>query len=147
MTLKDLKNKPKIFVPCMASQCPKAKHCLRQVVDELEKNEEPMISVVNPRWLDKQTGEGCKLYISSEPIKRARGFKRTVRAIPSGDLPSFRSKMIAYMGYKRFYQCKRGEVLLYPKEEEFLVKLAQRYNVFLDEYFDDYDEVFNWTNV
>ena len=48
------------------------------------------------------------------------------------------------MGYKRYYQARRGEILLTQDEEKLIVKLAKQFGVQLEEYFDGYEYTYSW---
>lgn len=140
----DTSGMPKAFTVCNVAGCPLSKTCLRCIMyPTVASKEKPYIEVINPEWVAAQKGQ-CRMYLKNERVRRARGFMRTIRAIPTGHINSFRTLGISKMGYKRYYQARRGEILLTPAEEEIVIKLANRFGVKLDEYFDGYTYVLLW---
>lgn len=140
----DTSGMPKAFTVCNVTGCPLSETCLRHIMyATVASKEKPYIEVINPEWVAAQKGQ-CGMYLKNEKVRRARGFMRTIRAIPTGHINSFRTSAISRMGYKRYYQTRRGEILLTPTEEAIVIKLANHFGVKLDEYFDGYSYVLLW---
>lgn len=140
----NLEEMPTMFGLCNQSECPHASTCLRHVVyPAVAKQRGAFINLLNPVWLAAQKN-GCSQYLKSEKVRRAYGFIRTLKAIPSGQLDNFRWKAILRMGRKRYYQARKGEVMLTEAEAQMIIKLANQCGVKLDEYFDRYKHVLLW---
>ena len=140
----DLSGMPKVFGLCHVTTCPYAETCLRHLAYPIiAARKEPFIETINPEWFSIQKGK-CKFYLKNEKIRRARGFVRTARAIPAGHMGVFRARAIGQMGYKRYYQARRGEILLTQDEEKLIVKLAKQFGVQSEEYFDGYEYTYSW---
>lgn len=140
----NLSEMPKLFNLCNQTECPCAGTCLRQILyPEIAGREQPLLDMINPVWAAKQK-KPCKYYLKNEKVRRARGFKCTTRAIPSGSISSFRSSAIHRIGYKRYYQGRRGDILLTPEEEAVIIRLAKKYGVQRECYFDSYEYVLVW---
>lgn len=140
----DLSTMPRSFGMCNQTECPLANTCLRHLAYTAIGEDRPFIKTTNPKWMAQQKG-ACSLYLSNQPARRARGFIRTVKAMPTGKAESFRLSAIGKMGYRRYYQCRKGEILLTKDEEDFIISLAKRYGVVLDDYFDKHEEVLMWS--
>lgn len=140
----DLNEMPFTFGMCHLTECPHATTCLRQVVYSHANANRMFVNTLNPQWLEAQKGQ-YKCYLKSEKVRRAFGFIRTIRAIPSGTVGSFRATLMNRMGRKRYYQTRKGEIMLTEAEEQMIVKLANKYGVTLDEYFDRYKYVLLWS--
>lgn len=142
----NLKEMPATFSLCNVKECPLAETCLRQVVyPAVSKKGEPFLSTLNPEWLAKQKGT-CRFYLQDEPVIRARGFKRLLDLLPAGKVASFRASAISAMGYRRYYRTRKGEILLTEAEEKMIVRLANRYGVVTDDYFDGHEQVLLWSH-
>ena len=140
----DLNGMPKNFGICHITECPLAETCLRHIVYPIvAAQKEPFIGTINPTWYSAQNGK-CRFYLKNEKVRRARGFMQILRAIPAEHMGSFRTSAMTQMGYKRYYQARRGEILLTPAEEKLIIRLAQRFGVQLTDYFDTYEEVYMW---
>ena len=139
----DLNEMPAMFGMCSQTECPHATTCLRQMVYSHANAKSMFLNVLNPRWLDAQKGK-YKCYLKSQKERRAFGFIRTINAIPSGQVSGFRSSLMSRKGRKRYYQTRKGEIMLTHAEEQLIVKLANKYGVTLDEYFDQHKYVLVW---
>ena len=140
----DLNEMPSMFGMCNVKECTLAETCLRQIVyPAVAKKKAPFLSMLNPEWQAAQKG-ACKYYLKNEKVRRAFGFLTTLKAIPSGKVGSFRTSLISRMGRKRYYQTRKGEVMLTEAEAQLIVKLANRMGVELEEYFDRYKYVLLW---
>lgn len=140
----DLNEMPAMFGMCNVKECALAETCLRQIVyPAVAKKKAPFLSMLNPEWLAVQKGS-CKHYLKNEKVRRAFGFITTLNAIPSGKVGSFRASLISRMGRKRYYQTRKGEVMLTEAEAQLIVKQANRLGVELEEYFDRYKYVLLW---
>ena len=140
----DLNEMPSMFGMCNVKECTLAETFLRQFVyPAVAKKKAPFLSMLNPEWQAAQKGT-CKYYLKNEKVRRAFGFITTLKAIPSGKVGSFRTSLISRMGRKRYYQTRKGEVMLTEAEAQLIVKLANRMGVELEEYFDRYKYVLLW---
>ncbi len=139
----DLNEMPAMFGMCSQTECPHAATCLRQVVYPHASAKRMFLNVLNPNWLKAQKGK-YKCYLKSQKERHAFGFIRTINAIPSGKAGGFRSSLMSHMGRKRYYQARKGEVMLTEAEKQLIVKLANKYGVTLDEYFDKHKYVLVW---
>ena len=140
----DLSTMPRTFGMCNQAECNKANTCLRHYAYKLIGDKVPFINTLNPKWLACQNDE-CSQYLSNQPIRRARGFICTIKAIPIGKAEGFRLSAINKMGYRRYYQCRKGEILLTKNEENLIISLANRCGVVLNNYFDNYEDVYLWS--
>lgn len=139
----DFSQMPKMFGTCNVTNCPLTEICLRHLAHDEVSSKEPFIDVINPKWLAKQKGT-CRFYLKNEPVTRARGFKRLLEVIPAGKVRSFRITLLSKMGYRRYYQARKGEILLTEAEEKMIIKQAKRFGVVMDDYFDKHEEVLMW---
>ncbi len=140
----DLNEMPATFGMCNVKECPQAESCLRQIVyPEVAKKKAPFLKMLNPECLTTPK-DTCKYYLKNEKVRRAFGFITTLKAIPSGKVDSFRSLLIARMGRKRYYQARKGEVMLTEAEVQLIVNQANQHGVKLEEYFDCYKNVLLW---
>lgn len=139
----DFSQMPKMFGTCNVTNCPLTETCLRHLAHDEVSSKEPFIDVINPKWQAKQKGT-CRFYLKNEPVTRARGFKRLLEVIPAGKVRSFRITLLSKMGYRRYYQARKGEILLTEAEEKMIIKQAKRFGVVMDDYFDKHEEVLMW---
>ena len=139
----DFSQMPNLFGTCNVTNCPLAETCLRHLAHDKVSSKEPFINVLNHKWLAQQK-KRCQFYLKNEPVKRARGFKRLLGIIPAGKIGSFRMALLSRMGYRRYYQARKGEILLTEAEENMVIKQAKRFGVVMDDYFDKHEMVLMW---
>ncbi|MBR6590696.1 MAG: hypothetical protein IKK67_09615 [Bacteroidaceae bacterium] len=139
----DLTNMPDTFCMCNVNGCPQAERCLRQTVYDAFEGEYAFIRTVNQKWFDRQKGT-CKHFLSNEKLRLPRGFIRTINLIPTGKIGQFRTMAMSKLGFRRYYQARKGEVLLTPAEAKEIVALAKKCGVEQEEYFDGYEETYLW---
>lgn len=139
----DFSQMPNMFGTCNVTKCSLAETCLRHLAYDKVSSKEPFIDVLNPKWLAEQKGK-CRFYLKNEPVTRARGFMRLLGIIPAGKIGSFRTTVLSKMGFRRYYQARKGEILLTEAEEKMIIKQAKRFGVVMDDYFDKHEEVLMW---
>ena len=139
----DLKGMPSTFGMCNIEECPEATNCLRQTAFKVHKGEHPFISVLSKKWIENQNWK-CKIFLSNKKQRLPRGFIRTIKLIPTGKFASFRMSAIMKLGYRRYYQARKGEVVLTPTEAKYIVDLAKKCGVNQEDYFDAYEETYLW---
>ncbi|MBQ4520308.1 MAG: hypothetical protein II999_06830 [Bacteroidaceae bacterium] len=133
------------FATCYVSDCPLAETCLRHLAYDMVEGKYPFMTVLSPKWKARQKGP-CQYYLKNERVRRARGFIRTLNAISAGKTTTFRIGIMSHMGARRYYQARKGEILLKPTEEQLVIRLANQCGVVLDEYFDSHEELLLWNN-
>lgn len=131
------------FGLCAESQCPQSETCLRQIALRHTPANITFISILNPAWIQEKKGK-CNYYCSNEKIRYAKGFIRTVKALTLQVEETFRMRLILYFGRKNYYLKRKGEMLLSPEEQTYIIALAQKLGIKLDEYFDAYVEQYRW---
>ena len=139
----DYSEVPFHFGMCAESQCTRSETCLRQIALRHTPANVPFILTLNPTWIKGRKGE-CKYYRSNEKVRYAKGFICTVKALTLQVEETFRTQLILYFGRKNYYLKRKGEVLLSPEEQTYIISLAKKLGVKQDEYFDAYAERYNW---
>ncbi len=86
----------------------------------------------------------CEYFRSVEKIRYAKGFIHTLNALTVGVAGTFRWRLILHFGRKNYYLVRKGDLLIKPADQQFIVRLAQESGLQLDDYFDDYVDGYNW---
>lgn len=134
---------PYTFGLCAAEDCPRAATCLRRIAMDHAPADRVFLSIMNPNRLKAMKG-ACDHYCSDKKVRYARGFMRTLNAIPVGVASTFRYRMIEYMGRKNYYLKRKGEANITPAEQKRIQDTAKAFGVVLDNYFDSYVEDYSW---
>lgn len=134
---------PYFFGYCAIGTCPKRETCLRFLAWKYTPAEQPFLSLMDARYLEAR-GNHCQHYLPNTPVKYARGFLKLTKILPVAIADSFRRRMIAHFGRKVYYQIRKGERLIHPTEQQFIVELVERLGVEVADCFDAYQSDYDW---
>lgn len=144
MPKKLYKSIPKNYLVCQHSDCPMAATCLRQIsYTELLENEE-FIHLINPNKCSKDVT--CKYLRDNQPIMYARGFTNFQKRMFPDQYLKFMNQLIATFGRNPYFERRRGETALSPKEQAIVLKALKRAGVTEEMKFDKYEENLNWND-
>lgn len=137
---------PNNFSLCTEQDCPNADTCLRRIAYDHVPASITFLSILNPKANKEATRKKCQHYSSNEKVRYAKGFVRTTGVLTVNAASTFRYKLIATWGIRRYYQKRKGETLLSPVEQLQVISLAQKLGIHQEEYFDNYIEEYKWHN-
>ncbi len=140
----DFSQVPYGFGMCASDSCSKTSTCLRHIALENAPVEYAFLPTLTPNKLAAISGESCEYYCSSEKVHYAKGFTQTLNLLSVGVASTFRWQLISYFGRKNFYLARKGELLLTPDEQQFVVQQARELGLQCDDYFDAYEDRYNW---
>ena len=129
---------PYNFGVCASADCTKRFTCLRYIALQNASPQYPFLPTLSPRKLESMKGE-CEYYRPNTPVRYARGFTRVVRVAGT-----FRLRLISYFGRKNYYLARKGEYLIDPTAQQYIVSQAEALGLRLDDYFDEYVELYDW---
>lgn len=139
----DYSQVPYGFGLCAAADCPRAATCLRRIALEHAPAEVAFVPMLNPRMLAAMKGE-CQYYRPDRQVRYARGFIRMLQLLTVRMADAFRCKLIARFGRKNYYLARKGDYLLKPADQEYIIRLAREAGLELEEYFDSYVYGYEW---
>jgi hypothetical protein len=53
-------------------------------------------------------------------------------------------RLISYFGRKNYYLARKGEYLINPAAQQYIISQAEALGLRLDDYFDEYVERYDW---
>ena len=106
----------------------------------LEKND--ILSVVNPGRCSKD--DKCKFYRSNKPITYARGFAHFQKRMFPEQYDRFSTILISKFGRNAYYERRRGDTALTPKEQQIVLDALKAAGVTEEMKFERYEENTNW---
>lgn len=127
---------------CLHADCPRAATCLHQIVYPKLMKSDTILKLVNPQMCAKD-GQ-CQFYRDSKPVKYARGFTNFQSRMYPGQYYKFMRILIATFSRNSYYERRRGDTLLSPKEQEIVLEALHRVGITEDFPFDQYEEFTNW---
>ena len=142
MPKKNFKGIPYNFPVCQHSDCPQAATCLHQIIYPQMLEKEDYLHLINPR---KCTKDGkCKFYRDSKPVRYARGFTNFQKRMYPGQYRMFMWILIGEFSRNCYYERRRGDTLLSPKEQKIVLAALHKAGITEDYEFDQYEEHINW---
>ena len=117
--MNDLKNlqAPHNFGVCASACCTKRFTCLRYIALQNASLQYPFLPTLTPRMAELLT-------------VRVAG--------------TFRLRLISYFGRKNYYLARKGEYLINPAAQQYIISQAEALGLRLDDYFDEYVERYDW---
>ncbi len=133
---------PPNYPACIHKDCPLAETCLHQIVyGELLKVYD-YLQIVNPIQCTKK--EGCTFYRSHNPIIYAKGFIQMQKRMYPDQYNRFMSLCIKHWGRTSYYERRRGDSLLSPSDQTFVISVLKKVGITEELKFDSYEESLNW---
>ena len=133
---------PYYFAVCLHADCPQAATCLRQLSYPKRLETENKLTLANPLRCTKD-GK-CKFYRDSKPVRYARGFTNFQKRMYPGQYRQFMWILIGTFSRNCYYERRRGDTLLSPKEQKIVLNALHKVGIAEDYEFDSYEEHVNW---
>lgn len=142
MPKKLYKEAPKEYAICWHSDCPRAATCLHQLACQPLMEEQAILRLINPNHCTKD--EHCPYYRDSSPVTYARGFTNMQKRMFPDQYQTFMSILMKRFGRTPYFERRRGEIAMPPKEQEIVLRALRQAGVTEDLKFDQYEENVNW---
>ncbi|WP_455671477.1 DUF6078 family protein [Phocaeicola sp.] len=133
---------PTNYPACEHKDCPMAAICLHQTVYTTMLENEEYIHLINPHRCSKN--ETCSYYRDNKPITYTRGFTNFQKQMFPEQYQRFMSILIETFGRNPYFERRRGETALSPKEQDIVLRALKRAGVTKELKFDNYEENLNW---
>ena len=141
MPKKTYTSAPADYAVCIHADCPQAPTCLHCLAYS-DKQGDTYMRLINPK-LCKPNGK-CKFYRDSKPVVYARGFINFQKKMYPNQYQYFMTLLISQFGRNAYYERRRGETALSPKEQDIVLKALRKVGVKEEIEFDSYEENINW---
>lgn len=135
---------PGSYAHCISRDCPMAAHCLRALAWEALPQKIRSVQVLNPAQVTADAS--CPFYRSAEQETYARGFTGMQRKMFPEQYFRFSSRLMAQFGRNPYFERRRGERPLSPKEQQTVRAALKHAGVSPDLDFDAYEERTNWND-
>ena len=134
---------PPSFSPCFLNECPKTDTCLRFLAGKHIPDDKLGGLAIYPTVLKKDT---CPCYKAIRVIHAAYGFNTLFKDIKLKDDTPLRNRIKAHVGGRSaYYRYHRGELLLTPEQQTWIIDLFRHYGYTEDLHFDGYRDVYDFT--
>lgn len=139
----DYSQVPYGFGVCASADCPKTSSCLRHIALEHAPVKYPFLPTLTPQVLARMKGS-CEYYLPNTTVRYAKGFTRTAESLVVRVAGTFRWRLISHFGRKNYYLARRGEYLINPADQQYIIRQAKDLGLQLDDYFDEYVNGYDW---
>jgi hypothetical protein len=120
----DFRNVPKTWQVCFLSECPVKEQCLRQLAASNLPADRDWGAAVYPTMRCNE--KGCRLFATGEAKRMAWGFNTLFSEVKAKHENVLRLAMKNYLhGHAAYYRYNRGEKLLSPEQQDWIVQLFQ----------------------
>ena len=133
---------PTNYPICGYSDCPMAATCLHQIVYATMLENKEYIHLINPNRCNKN--ETCSYYRDNKPITYVRGFTNFQKQIFPEQYLNFMNRLIGKFGRNPYFERRRWETVLSPKEQAIVQQALKQSGVTEDLKFDHYEKNLNW---
>lgn len=142
MPKKFYKDIPAEYPVCQYADCPRAATCLHQLVYQPLAERDAYLRLINPDRCTKNSQ--CPYYRDSTPVTYARGFTGMQKHMYPGQNQIFMSLLVREFSRNPYFERRRGETALSPKEQHIVLQALRKAGVTEDLKFDAYEENVNW---
>ncbi len=139
----DFSNVPASFLMCFLGDCPRRSDCLHFLAGEHLAEDADWGPAVYHTM--KRGEEGCRFFKTSEPKLMAWGFNTIFEDVKAKHETKLRDKIKIYLGgHGTYYRYHRGEKMLTPEQQAWIIKLFQKAGYETNLKFDHYTRVYDF---
>lgn len=138
-----MRRKAENYLVCFIDGCPLHETCLRWVVGKYVNQGLVSHISVNPRN-PRMNGVDCPMYREKVRVKVKRGLTRFYHEMPGYMERSVRSELIAHFGRRRYFLMRKGELLIYPADQQAIEQTCRRHGWTAPLVYDGEDEDWLW---
>lgn len=142
MPKRTYKSMPENYPVCLYEKCRVASSCLHQLVCQKQLETKTHLHLVNPNMCSKNSK--CPFYRDSKPVTYARGFTNFQKRMFPEQYQEFMEILHGVFGRNAYFERRRGDSALSPKEQEIVLAALQKVGVTEELRFDEYEENINW---
>ena len=140
-----IEDAPEYFARCLVKECPVAKECLRQLVQETVGDRDPKEWIISPAHTRPDQGKECPYFFDPRPERKAYGFKKVLSSLTYENALRAKTSLMSALGSRSvYYRRLNGELPLTPEEEDRVTRILAYYGAKEPVKFDEYREVSPW---
>ena len=130
---------------CFNGECLRQGRCLRYRAGVLAPNDFTVSRCVTPKAL---VGGACPHFAPIATARYAKGFTHIYDQVLKNDYTPLRKTMTEHLQNKRYYYAyMRGERLLSPAQQQWIIDLFAQYGYTKGPFFDDFEEVYEFPRI
>ena len=142
-TLFNYADAPKSWYNCFNSACPKAGECMHFMTG---KNVPADVTLGNAIYPNACKNGECRFFKQIRMMRGAYGFNTMLNDLKRKDEELLRGMITDYLGSNTtYYKFNRGEKLLTPEQQEWILALFRKYNYTGDKEFEGYRYIYDFS--
>ena len=131
------------YLVCFIDSCPLHLTCLRWVAGQYVDPQLMSRTAINPR--NPLMGvDNCPKFREMVRVKLKRGLTQFYHEMPSYMESNIRNELIAHFGRNRYFQMRKGEVLINPDDQQFIAHVCQQHGWTAPLVYDGEEEDWLW---
>lgn len=134
---------PDGYLLCLNRECPLANTCLRQLAEQKMTGDTKYWHIISPKYQSELKGE-CPDYRQEKKIVYAKGFLKMLGGLTVDQCKPVINDLIRLFGRRSYYRVRKGERLLTPDEQQWVLRVLIRNGVDKPVEFDAYLEDYAW---
>ena len=120
-----LQDMPSSWEQCFNNECDKCNECLHYATAQQLPNDQTRGYAIYPSAY--RNGK-CKYFKKVETVRMAYGFNHFLNEVKKKDVKVLREHLFRYFGGRTpYYRYNRGEYLLSPKQQQYILGLFAKY--------------------
>lgn len=134
---------PSTYFRCFLTNCPLSDRCLRYQAGQHLLPTQQAGPAVYPTALN---GDQCTMFREMRYIRAAYGFKTLFKDVKLRDSAALRGAIMNYLGSRTsYYRYQRGECLLTPEQQQWILKLFASKGYTDQLFFENYVECYDFS--
>lgn len=142
MPRKEHTSLPDHYPVCEHGDCVMAATCLHQNAYTEKVQQDDFLLLINPTRCSKDAE--CRFYRDNRPVTYARGFTGFQKRMFPDQYSRFMAVCISHWSRNTYFERRRGDRLLPPDEQVFILNALREAGVTEALKFDHYEECINW---
>lgn len=142
MPRKEHTSLPDHYPVCEHGDCIMAATCLHQNAYTEKVRQDDFLLLINPTRCSKDAE--CRFYRDNSPVTYARGFTGFQKRMFPDQYSRFMAVCISHWSRNTYFERRRGDRLLPPDEQVFILNALREAGVTEALKFDHYEECINW---
>lgn len=138
-----LREKAENYLVCFIDSCPLHPSCFRWVIGQHVDPQLTIRTAINPRN-PLMGNESCPKYREMVRVKMMRGMTQLYHEMPGYMESGIRNELITHFGRKRYFQMRKGEVLINPDDQQFIGQVCQKHGWTAPLVYDGEEEEWLW---
>lgn len=116
---------PEHYTLCFIDECPLAATCLHRLAAQSGRQQDYLVTVVNPAKYDKDNT--CRYYKENKFVTMAYGMVHSFHDVKADDIAALRNRLIKHFGHTSYYLRRNGIRAIPPNEQDYIASVFRKF--------------------